>query len=165
LPLQLSFVRADEGDFEALLALRLAAMRDGLERLGRYDPALARERLGRSFSPRNTRHILADGQRVGFVSVTYGESLWRLDHLYVHPMAQHVGIGSWALMQVLERADRDHAAVALTIVRRTEAIRFYQKHGFKLVDENDLDQHFLRSARPPVLPTPMPTPSGSPGPA
>src|SRR5690606_17787014 len=109
----------------------------------------ARERLGRSFSPHNTRHIVCDGERVGFLAVTQGESLWRLDHLYVHPMAQHQGIGSWALERVLEYADREHAAVALTIVRRTEAIRFYLKHGFKLIDENAWDQHFLRPAQLP----------------
>lgn len=146
--LDIRFEPADEGDFEALLVLRLAAMRDGLERLGRFDPDKARERLGRSFSPRNTQHIVCNGERVGFLAVTRGESLWRLDHMYVHPMAQHQGIGSWVLQQVLKGADEEHCAVALSIVRRTEAVRFYQRHGFKLVDESAWDQHFLRPAKP-----------------
>ncbi|MEO8300091.1 MAG: GNAT family N-acetyltransferase [Burkholderiales bacterium] len=161
-PLTLALESADEGDFEALLALRLAAMRDGLERLGRFDPALARERLGRSFSPPNTRHIVSNGQRVGFVALTFGESLWRLDHLYVHPMFQHQGIGTWVLEQVLARADAERCAVALTIVRRTEAFRFWQKHRFKLVDENDWDQYFLRPVQPAI---PAPGPAAPSGPA
>lgn len=143
----LSLAAADEGDFEALLALRLAAMRDGLERVGRYDPDRVRQRLGRSFSPVNTRHIVCRGERVGFVTVTHGESLWRLDHLYVDPAMAGCGIGSWALEQVLAEADAEHAAVALTALKRSDAIRFYERHGFRLVGGNDWDVHYLRPAR------------------
>jgi hypothetical protein len=32
-------------DFEALVALRIDAMRESLERIGRFDPARARERF------------------------------------------------------------------------------------------------------------------------
>ncbi|MEY8689355.1 MAG: GNAT family N-acetyltransferase [Leptothrix sp. (in: b-proteobacteria)] len=145
---ELRLDRADEGDFEALLALRLAAMRDGLERLGRFDPARVRERLGRSFSPVNTRHIVWRGQRVGFMAVTRGESLWRLDHLYVDPAMAGMGIGTWALEQVLAEADAEQVAVALTALKRSDAIRFYERHGFRCIGENDWDVHYLRAARP-----------------
>lgn len=144
---QLRLEPADEGDFEALLALRLAAMRDGLERLGRFDPARVRERLGRSFSPTNTRHIVWQGQRVGFMALTRGESLWRLDHLYVDPAMAGCGIGGWALEQVLAEADAEGVAVALTALKRSDAIRFYERHGFRCIGENDWDAHYLRPAR------------------
>jgi GNAT superfamily N-acetyltransferase len=138
---------ADDGDFEALLALRIAAMREGLERLGRFEPDRVRERLGRSFSPANTRHILMDGQRVGFLAVTRGESLWRLDHLYVDPACAGRGIGGWALVQVLNAADKESVAVALTALKRSDAQRFYERHGFRRVDESDWDAHYLRPAQ------------------
>lgn len=148
---QLSLAPADDGDFEALLALRIAAMREGLERLGRFEPDRVRERLGRSFSPGNTRHILLDGQRVGFLAVTRGESLWRLDHLYVDPACAGQGVGGWALVQVLNAADKERVAVALTALKRSDANRFYERHGFRCVDESDWDAHYLRPAksRPP----------------
>ena len=144
---QLAVAPADEGDFEQLLALRLAAMRDSLERLGRFDPDRARQRLGRSFSPANTRHVLCDGQRVGFVAVTRGESLWRLDHLYVDPAMQHLGIGTWVIAQVLKEADEEFCAVAVTALKHSDANRFYLRHGFRLADESDWDLHYLRPAR------------------
>jgi hypothetical protein len=49
-PQGLSLAPAGEGDFEALLALRMAAMRESLEKVGRFDPQRARERLSRGTS-------------------------------------------------------------------------------------------------------------------
>ena len=65
----LQLTPASEGDFEALLALRMAAMRESLTRLGHFDPQRARERLSRGYNPAHTRHILRDGELVGFVVV------------------------------------------------------------------------------------------------
>ena len=72
----LALAAATDEDFEALLSLRLAAMHESLQRLGRFDPQRARERLSRAFEPAHTRHILMAGERVGFVVV-----LPRADHL------------------------------------------------------------------------------------
>lgn len=143
----LALARADEGDFEALLALRLAAMREGLERLGRFDPQHARERLGRGFSPARIRHILCNGMRVGFLAVTREAEPWQLDHLYVDPSMQGRGIGGWALEQVLAEADAGVHAVAVTALKRSDANRFYARHGFMPVGESQWDVHYLRPAR------------------
>ena len=45
------FVAAEPSDFESLVALRIEAMRESLERIGRFDPVRARERF-LSGSPR-----------------------------------------------------------------------------------------------------------------
>ena len=50
-------------DFEALLALRLRAMRESLTHLGRYDEGRARVRLAEAFAPHSTHHIEVQGQR------------------------------------------------------------------------------------------------------
>ncbi len=68
-PTGLTLAPAGEGDFEALLALRMAAMRESLERVGHFDPQRVRERLSRGYLPAHTRHILKDGELVGFVVV------------------------------------------------------------------------------------------------
>ena len=67
-----SLAAASDDDFEALLSLRMAAMRESLQRLGRFDPQRARERLSRAFEPAHTRHILLGGERVGFVVLLPG---------------------------------------------------------------------------------------------
>ena len=47
----LSFAPVVWGDFEAMLAIRVEALRESLERLGRFDPTRARERLAAGFKP------------------------------------------------------------------------------------------------------------------
>ena len=139
---------ADEGDFEALLSLRMAAMRESLEYIGRFDPQRARERLSRGFNPAHTRHIVYEGGLVGFVAVIPREHDWLLDHLYIHPTAQGLGIGSWVMAQVLAEADRRGVAVSVTALKHSDATRFYQRHGFTLEAEGEWDLYFRRPAQP-----------------
>ncbi|MBL8303374.1 MAG: GNAT family N-acetyltransferase [Ideonella sp.] len=139
---------ADEGDFEALLALRMAAMRESLERVGRFDPQRARERLSRGFLPAYTRHILKHGELVGFVVVVPREKDWLIDHLYIHPSGQGEGIGSWVLEQVLSDADAKGKAVSVTALKHSAANRFYLRHGFVLQAEGEWDLYYLRPAQP-----------------
>ena len=56
----LSFAPVVWGDVEAMLAIRVEALRDSLERLGRFDPARARERLMAGFKPEFMQHIVCD---------------------------------------------------------------------------------------------------------
>lgn len=151
-PQGLKLTPAGDGDFEALLALRMAAMRESLERVGRFDPQRARERLSRGYLPAYTRHILKSGELVGFVVVVPRENDWLLDHLYVHPSAQGLGIGSWVLTQVLKEADAQHKAVSVTALKHSDANRFYLRHGFVLQAEGEWDLYYLRPVRPSANP-------------
>ncbi|OAE50900.1 GNAT family acetyltransferase [Achromobacter xylosoxidans] len=140
----LRFTPATQADFEALLALRIAAMRDSLERLGRFDPDRARERLRGTFRPECTWHIEADGDRIGFYCLRPdGEGL-RLDHLYVHPCAQGRGVGGQVLRRILRDADRDRQAVTLSALRGSDSNRFYRRHGFVQTGEGEWDIEYLR---------------------
>lgn len=143
----LALAPARDDDFEALLALRLAAMRESLERAGHFDPARARERLSRGYQPAHTRHILRHGELVGFVVVVPRAHDWLIDHLYIHPSAQGEGIGSWVLSQVLDEADAARAAVSVTALKHSEANRLYQRHGFALRAEGEWDSYYQRAAR------------------
>lgn len=146
-PTGITLAPAGEGDFEALLALRMAAMRESLERVGRLDPQRVRERLSRGYLPAHTRHILKDGELVGFVVVQPRETDWLLDHLYIHPSAQGEGIGSWVLEAVLREADARSKAVAVTALKHSPANRFYLRHDFILKAEGEWDLYYLRPAR------------------
>lgn len=146
----LALAPASDEDFEALLSLRLAAMRESLQRLGRFDPQRARERLSRAFEPSHTRLILQAGERVGFVvllPVPGGlPDHLVLDHLYIAPQAQGQGIGSWVMAQVLDEADRLLLPVRVTALKLSDANRFYQRHGFELQHTSEWDLHYVRPA-------------------
>ncbi|MDT4823601.1 Glyoxalase-like domain protein [compost metagenome] len=139
-----------EADFEALLALRIEAMRESLERLGRFDPERARSRLRSTFRPEHTWSIELDGQRLGFYALRPDGDGLRLDHLYLRPGSQGAGLGSQVLRRILEDADRLGLPVRVGALRGSDSNRFYQRHGFVQTAESEWDIDYLRPAPPPA---------------
>jgi len=131
-------------DFEALHALRLRAMRESLERLGRYDPQTARERLATGFAPEHTQHIVVDGQRVGFVVLKHLSHVMRLDHLYIDPAHQRRGIGAQVLRWAFAQADEAQFPLELCALKGSDANRFYLRHGCVKTGEGDWDIDYVR---------------------
>ena len=60
---------ACDADAEDLASLRVEAMRESLEKVGRFDPVRARTRFLSSFSAVHTRHIMGGGRQVGVVVI------------------------------------------------------------------------------------------------
>jgi len=123
-------------------------MRESLERLGRFDPQRARDRFLSGFEPALTRHVLVGGERVGFVVVRPRDDGLLLDHLYLLPRAQGRGVGAVVLADVLARADASRLPVRVGALRGSDANRFYMRHGFEPVEEDEFDIHFLRAPGP-----------------
>ena len=145
----LRFVPAEAGDFEALAALRAEAMRESLERLGRFDPARSRERLRDGFEPACTRHVELSGERVGFFVLKAKTDGLHLEHLYVHPSAQGRGLGAAVLAQVIAEADARAQPVHVGALRGSDSNRFYLRHGFRLVAEEAFDLRYVRAPAAP----------------
>lgn len=135
-------------DAAALADLRVLAMRESLERLGRFDPERARQRLLSAFDAGCTWHLTTGAQRVGFVVLRREAGAWVLDHLYVHPAHQGRGLGEAVLHWVFAQADAAGLPVRLGALRDSDANRFYQRHGFVLQAQTDWDNHYERAARP-----------------
>jgi len=115
------------GDFDELAELRIEAMHASLERVGRFDPERARERLRRSFIPEHTRWIVMKGKRVGFYALRPVEGALHLDHVYVHPRWQSQGVGSRVMRQLTAVADEKRLPIHLGALRESAANRFYQR--------------------------------------
>jgi len=143
---RVTFEPAVAADAEALVAIRIAAMRESLVRLGRFDPQRARDRFLAGFDPALTRHILAEGEHVGFVVVRPQDDGLLLDHLYLLPRAQGRGIGAAVLADVLARADASRLPVRVGALRGSDSNRFYLRHGFVLVEQGEWDNLYRRPA-------------------
>lgn len=139
-----SLAPAAPGDLDALVAIRIEAMRESLERVGRFDPVRARKRFASSFSPEHTRHVVTDGERVGFVVVKSHAGELLLDHLYIRPGSQRRGIGAAVLALVFAEADAMALPVRVGALRESASNRFYLRHGFRLVDRGEFDNHYVR---------------------
>ncbi len=146
-PSEITFQPVVAEDFDELVALRIAAMRESLERVGRFDPERARERLRKSFYPEHTAFIVHDGRRIGFYTFRPTEEGFHLDHLYVHPREQGAGVGSRVLRHLLAEADAREAAVLLGALRESASNRFYQRHGFVVKAEDEWDIYYIRTPR------------------
>ncbi len=143
---QLQYAPVSEADFEDLLALRIEAMRESLERLGRFDPQRARSRLRSTFQPEHTWSIELDGQRLGFYALRPEGNGLRLDHLYIRPALQGGGLGGQVMRMILQEADRQGLPVRLGALRDSDSNRFYRRHGFVQTGESEWDIDYLRAA-------------------
>lgn len=130
-------------DFEDMVALRIDALRESLERLGRFDPTRARERLAAGFKPEHMRHIMLAGERIGFITlrpdVVAVPPALHLDHLYIRPTCQGQGSGAWALDWAKAQATGQGRDITLSALKLSDANRFYLRHGFVQVDASEFD--------------------------
>jgi GNAT superfamily N-acetyltransferase len=144
--MKVGFTSVADADFEELADMRVAAMRESLERLGRFDPVRARERLRSSFRPEHTRFIEFEGAKVGFYALSPSPEGLRLDHLYVHPRYQNRGIGGVVLRTICAEADQRGLAVLVGALKESASNRFYQRHGFAMASESEWDNYYVRPA-------------------
>ena len=140
----LEFEAAFPEHLDELVRIRIAAMRDSLTRVGRFDPDRAKERFESGFNPEYTRFINFGGLRVGFVVVKPEGDGLRLDHLYIEPDYQGRGIGGNVLQTIFSTADRLGLPISVTGLRDSDSNSFYQSHGFKYQDETEWDINYIR---------------------
>jgi len=139
-----TLVKTQFTDFEALVAIRIEAMSESLERLGRFDPIRVRERFREGFTPEFTRYIEAFGERVGFVVVKPYIDGMLLDHLYIKPGAQGMGIGSVVLRHIFMEVDAIGLSLKVGALKESASNRFYSRHGFQFVESSEFDNYYVR---------------------
>lgn len=83
--IRLQYLHASEDDFDALVELRLEAMRESLEKIGRFDRERSVERFRSSFVAADTTRIFCDDTLTGFYSMARATDHLYLSHLYVKP--------------------------------------------------------------------------------
>ncbi len=155
--LELRSVDADEG--LALADLRVLAMRESLEAVGRFNADRARARFLDGFDPALTRAIVVAGQTAGFMVLRPLADHLLLDHLYIAPSHQAQGLGAAVLRQVFAEADAANQALRVGALKGSRSNAFYLRHGFRLVESAEWDHFYVR------LPSPASSSPSSPRPA
>ena len=156
--LAFSFVPVTEVDFDELVALRIATMRPSLERVGRFNPQTATARFRKTFRPADTRRIVVDGVGAGCVGF-WVEPLdaagvdqscaMRIEHFYIAAPFQGQGLGGAVLQRLFESAPEGVALFRVGALRDSDANRFYRRHGFVTVSEDEWDIAYERPRRAP----------------
>jgi ribosomal protein S18 acetylase RimI-like enzyme len=137
---------ASISDLEDLVAIRIAAMRESLERVGRFDPERARARFIDGFDAESTRLLKVDRDLVGFVVIKDHQCELLLDHLYVVPSAQGSGLGSEVLTLIFREADERGRSIKVGALKESASNRFYMRHGFEFVESGDFDNYYVRAS-------------------
>mgnify|MGYP006371814185 CR=1 FL=1 len=136
-----------QSDADLLADLRVKAMKESLEAVGRFDPVRAKNRFLENFDPLSTREILIRNERVGFIVVKKVGDYLCLDHLYIDPQHQSKGIGTAVLQQIFEDADSSHKAIKLGALKQSRSNDFYKRHGFVFSESGEWDNYYLRKPK------------------
>lgn len=140
----LSYEPVAPSDCDELANLRAEAMEESLSRLGRFHPVRARERFIKNFDPQNSRHLIIDGARAGVIVVKRFVDHIVLENLYLYRRAHRCGTGSLALRDLCNEADRATLPIYVTVLKESDAIRFYERFDFQLQNIDDVDCSYVR---------------------
>jgi GNAT superfamily N-acetyltransferase len=134
---------ARASDAPWMAELRAVVMRADLERLGRYDDQRVRRRFLDAYRPEHTSVIEVGGVDVGLFAVRpEAQERW-FEHLYVALDHQGQGLGSGVLQHVLQVDDL--RPLRLDVLQGSQARRLYERHGFVVEREDDVDVWMVRS--------------------
>lgn len=143
--MELVYAPAVLDDAPRLADLRVRAMRESLEAVGRFDERRARDRLLGDFASDCTTLILSRGSLAGFYVLKDEGQEILLQHLYVEPALQSLGIGSQALERIFDEANRRLCRLKVGALIGSASNRFYQRHGFRLVARSEFDVYYVRA--------------------
>lgn len=145
-----NFRASDSSDAHWMAELRAEVMRPDLERLARYDAVRVRKRFLDAFVPAHTRVIVSAGQDVGLVALRPEPDVVWLEHFYLAPQYQGLGIGREVLTRIMAAGD-PAKPFRLNVLQGSPARRLYERHGFILDHEDPVDvylsTHPLASAQ------------------
>lgn len=141
---EIEYVAAHDDDFDVLVELRIDAMRESLEALGRFDRKRSIERFRASFSSEKTFKVYLKGELVGFYMLNeYSDHLY-LDHLYISPRSQSQGIGSVTMRRIIEISEDRELPLKLGALRGSRSNEFYSRHDFRITSEDAWDIYYVR---------------------
>jgi GNAT superfamily N-acetyltransferase len=135
---------ATPADVEVIAELRAVVMRPDLERLGRFDEHRVRQRFRDAFVARHLSIIEAEDRFAGCVALRPAEDGHWLEHFFIAPELQGLGLGSAVLRGLLARTDADGELVRLNVLQGSAARRLYERHGFSVESEDSVDVFMVR---------------------
>ncbi|TQV82235.1 GNAT family N-acetyltransferase [Denitrobaculum tricleocarpae] len=140
--MKIEIQQAREEDGEELTELRVDAMRESLEAVGRFEPKRARERFLNNFDPQITFRVLCESKLIGFYALQERESYLWLDHFYIAASLHGRGIGSQVMEIIKNIARSRRKSIRLGALKESRANAFYLNHGFVEKEQKAWDIYY-----------------------
>jgi GNAT superfamily N-acetyltransferase len=112
-------------------------MRWIIERLFGWDQAREEKNFAQFFKLDEVRIITADARDVGWIQEQVDGTSINLGSFYLMPAMQRHGIGTQVLQTLLAQARSQSKVITLAVVKINPARQFYEKHGFRIINEDE----------------------------
>ena len=90
--------------------------------------------------------LFHDNVPVGLLKVARDSAPWKVIQIQLVPELQGHGLGAELLAKVIAEADDANVAVALSVLKANPARILYERLGFAVVGESELEFDMLRQA-------------------
>jgi ribosomal protein S18 acetylase RimI-like enzyme len=136
--MNLHFRKATLDDLSFLVGLRKLTMADHLENAGLiYTEQDHRERVFDNFEDSLIMQDAANS--IGLLKLAQLQDRLHIRQLQIMPKYQRQGIGALVLKQIQHRALKLQVPVTLNVLHKNPALALYQRAGFVIVEQNDLE--------------------------
>ena len=134
----LSLRKAHQQDRDFLLQLRKASMTSHLKKAGIVlNDAQHFERIDEFFE--DSVMIEFNNQPIGLIKLAHFYDRLHIRQFQILPTYQNQNVGSKVLNKILLRAQQLSKPVTLNVLKENPAKRLYDKFGFQVVRESDLE--------------------------
>lgn len=140
----IGFRSATEADFDYVLDLSIRAMREHLERLGRFDPERRRARMRAHLEAGSLRLVERDKAAIGCLGLYPRGRHMELHSFFLEPALQGRGLGAEVFAAL--RARYLGEAWFIEVLKESPARRFWERQGFRLAGEAPFDWLMERPA-------------------
>lgn len=138
---------ATRADLDFAFETLRASMRVYVEAaFGPWDDAEQRARFAPTFDLRTHEIVRVGGADAGLLAVAALVDCLSLERLFLLPHAQRRGAGTTIVRRLLQRARDRGLAVRVTVLRTNpDALRFYERLGFRRIGETSVHLHLEAS--------------------
>lgn len=136
---QITLHQSEFSDVETIANLRAIVLYDDLTRLGRFHEEKVRQRFRDSFAPEHTWIIQVESTFIGCIAFKPLAEGYLLEHFYIDPEYQDIGIGGQVLEYFLTQGHVTGSLVTLNVLQGSSAKRLYERFGFKVDREDSID--------------------------
>ena len=131
-------------DAKEMLKIQKESFKSYDKKYGKFstNPAsmsLARMKFNINYRLGDYQKVMLNDKIIGgiFGFMLEEETTWHIAQFYIHPDFEHLGYGTTALEMFFDNHQNVSTWYADTIKQETKNVEFYQKFGFKIIDEEE----------------------------
>jgi GNAT superfamily N-acetyltransferase len=138
-------IPADETHREFSYQVKKAAEGDYITSMFGWDEDVQRDFHVRAWQEQKPDIITYDGKLIGTIATVESQDCVEIGQFFILPEHQRKGVGTYLLKSILDKADRLGKNVTLKFLKNNPVKSLYVRHGFRVVDTDEILCHMERS--------------------